>query len=96
MRTTMRARLGFAVLTSIALAWPSASSAQSWSFPGLGNAEFAAIAAGGPAPRRDLTGAWDPGQAGIAGGDNYFNSRTVPLPDMMSSDISLPAACRAA
>jgi hypothetical protein len=56
---------------------PSAAMAQSWSFPGLTNPEFAAIAPGGPAPSRDLTGAWDPGQAGIAGGENYFSGRNM-------------------
>jgi hypothetical protein len=78
MRIMMRTGVNLAVMATIALALPSASSAQEWGFPGLGNAEFAAIPAGGPAPRRDLTGAWDPGQAGIACGDNYFNARTVP------------------
>jgi hypothetical protein len=57
---------------------PSRALAQSWSFPGLGNAEFAAVAPGGAAPARNLTGAWDPGQAGIAGGENYFTARNVP------------------
>ncbi len=66
------------VVGATALIGASAAAAQDWSFPGLGNAEFAAIPAGGPAPRRDLTGAWDPGQAGIAGGDNYFSGRSVP------------------
>ncbi len=56
---------------------PSSSSAQTWGFPGLNNPEFNAVTPGPAAPRRDLTGAWDPGQAGIAGGENYFTGRTV-------------------
>ena len=56
---------------------PPTAMAQTWSFPGLSNPAFAAIAPGGPAPPRDLTGAWDPGQAGIAGGENYFTGRAM-------------------
>ena len=70
----------FAIAAMIAAAvalCPSGALAQSWSFPGLGNAEFKAIQPGGPPPARDLTGAWDPGQAGIAGGENYFTGRTM-------------------
>ncbi len=75
----MRTHLTLATaVAAVALVCPPVSTAQTWSFPGLGNPEFAAIPAGGPAPRRDLTGAWDPGQAGIAGGENYFAGRNVP------------------
>jgi hypothetical protein len=74
----MRTRLTVAAVVAAAVAICSSRvMAQSWSFPGLGNAEFAAIAAGGPAPARDLTGAWDPGGAGIAGGENYFSGRNM-------------------
>ena len=45
----------------------SVSLAQTWNSPGLSAAEFKAQQAGGPAPRRDLTGIWDAGGAGIGG-----------------------------
>ena len=70
----------FAIAAMVAAAvtlCPSGATAQSWSFPGLANDEFKAIQPGGPPPRRDLTGAWDPGGAGIAGGDGYFNGRQM-------------------
>ena len=74
----MRTRLTVAAVVVAAVAiGPSRAMAQSWSFPGLTNPDFAAIAPGGPAPPRDLTGAWDPGQAGIAGGENYFTGRNM-------------------
>jgi hypothetical protein len=74
----MRTRLIVAALVVAAAAIGSSSAmAQSWSFPGLSNDAFAAVSPGGPAPSRDLTGAWDPGQAGIAGGENYFTGRTT-------------------
>jgi len=74
-----RTRLTVAVMlvTTLAICAPRAM-AQTWGFPGLGNAEFAAINAGAPAPPRNLTGEWDPGLAGIAGGDNYFTDRNTP------------------
>ena len=73
----MRTGLMASVVVATLAIGASDAMAQTWSFPGLGNAEFNAITAGGPPPRRDLTGAWDPGQAGIAGGENYFSGRTV-------------------
>jgi hypothetical protein len=66
------------ILAATVTLYPPHATAQSWSFPGLSNDAFAAITAGGAAPRRDLTGEWDPGAAGIAGGDNYFNGRNTP------------------
>ena len=47
----MRMRLTVAAMlvTTLAVCAPRAM-AQTWGFPGLGNAEFAAISAGGPAP----------------------------------------------
>ena len=74
MRTTI-----VAATTVLALAGmvPAHAAGQSWGYPGLSNEEFAKVS-GGAAPRRDLTGAWDPGQAGIAGGENYFTARNVP------------------
>src|SRR5688572_12421491 len=76
--TPMRIRFAVsAMVVAAVLIGPPRAMAQSWSFPGLGNPEFAAIAAGGPPPPRDLTGAWDPGQAGIAGGENYFSGRNM-------------------
>ena len=74
----MRTRLTVAATVAAAvMIFTSSAMAQSWSFPGLSNADFAAIPAGGPAPPRDLTGAWDPGGAGIAGGENYFSGRNM-------------------
>ena len=61
-----------AIVVAAVLILPSSGFAQTWSFPGISNEAFAAVPAGGPAPRRDLTGLWDPGQAGIAGGEGYF------------------------
>jgi len=74
MRTTV---IAATVVVALAMMVPTRASGQSWSFPGLSNEAFAAVS-GGPAPKRDLTGAWDPGQAGIAGGENYFSAREVP------------------
>jgi hypothetical protein len=75
----MRSRWTIAALVVAAAGMSQVGAmAQSWSFPGLGNEAFAAITAGGPAPPRNLTGAWDPGAAGIAGGDNYFSARNTP------------------
>ena len=74
----MRTRLTVAAMVVAAVAMcPPGAMAQSWSFPGLSNDAFAAIPPGGPAPPRDLTGAWDPGAAGIAGGDGYFSARNM-------------------
>jgi len=73
----MRTRVMATLIVAAVAACASEAGAQSWSFPGLANAEFNAITPGGPPPPRDLTGAWDPGQAGIAGGENYFSGRTV-------------------
>src|SRR5678815_5251886 len=71
-RVEVKTRLTVLMMMAAALAvCPSSSSAQTWGFPGLNNPEFNAVTPGAPAPRRDLTGAWDPGQAGIAGGENY-------------------------
>jgi len=76
MRTTI---LAAAAVMAISVMVPSYATGQSWGFPGLSNEEFAKVA-GGTAPKRDLTGAWDPGQAGIAGGENYFSGRdTAPF-----------------
>jgi hypothetical protein len=75
MRTTILAGITV-VLTMVSV--PYQAVAQSWGFAGLPNDEFAKVTGGGPAPARDLTGAWDPGQAGIAGGENYFSGRMVP------------------
>ncbi len=55
------------VVLSIAVLAPSAASAQIWNNAGLSNEEFKTQGPGGPAPRRDLTGVWDAGGAGIGG-----------------------------
>ena len=74
----MRTRLIAATtVLAVMVITPRFATGQSWGFAGLSNQEFAKIA-GGTAPTRDLTGAWDPGQAGIAGGENYFSARNVP------------------
>lgn len=74
----MCTRFAVAAMVVAAVAFcPSRATAQEWSFPGLGNAEFAKTPPGGPPPARNLTGAWDPGQAGIAGGENYFTGRSM-------------------
>ena len=67
-----------AMVVAAVVIYPSTAMPQTWGFPGLSNDAFAAISAGGPPPARDLTGAWDPGQAGIAGGENYFTGRNMP------------------
>ncbi len=48
------------------LAFSPAGSAQVWNSGGLSNAELKAPPTG-PAPKRDLTGTWDAGGAGIGG-----------------------------
>jgi len=45
---------------------PRISDAQTWNTPGL-TQEVLKAASSGPAPRRDLTGIWDAGGAGIGG-----------------------------
>jgi hypothetical protein len=57
-----------------ALAWPSAGLAQTWNYAGISTEEFKSMPPGGPAPRRDLTGTWDAGSAGI-GGSGQANAR---------------------
>jgi len=52
---------------AVLLACPSVGRAQTWNAPGLNAQEFNAIPPGGPAPRRDLTGIWEGGGAGIGG-----------------------------
>jgi hypothetical protein len=54
-------------IVAAVLVCPSAVAAQDWSFPGMSNEAFAALPPGGPAPRRDLSGIWDAGAAGIGG-----------------------------
>lgn len=59
-----------ALLTWVALSLlPAAAAAQApvWNSAGLSEAEFKEMAPGGPPPRRDLTGLWDAGTAGIGG-----------------------------
>lgn len=56
-----------AVLCAAFLASPSLAAAQIWNSAGLSAEEFKAQPPGGPAPRRDLTGVWDAGGAGIGG-----------------------------
>jgi len=60
------------VLTVIAgltvlLALPSATLGQVWNSPGLTAEEFKAMSSGGAAPRRDISGIWDAGAAGVNG-----------------------------
>ena len=54
---------GLAVLLTLS----SVGVAQTWNSPGLSPPEFKAMPPGGPAPRRDLTGIWDAGAAGVGG-----------------------------
>ncbi|MBI4887406.1 MAG: hypothetical protein HY824_09950 [Acidobacteria bacterium] len=49
------------------LACASSGAAQTWNSPGLSTPAFKAMPPGAPAPRRDLTGIWDAGTAGIGG-----------------------------
>lgn len=78
-----------AIVVAAVLILPSSGVAQTWSFPGISNEAFAAVPAGGPAPRRDLSGLWDPGAGGIAGGDRYFDENPMapftPLGEKMMS-----------
>ena len=54
------------VACAAVLAFSSAGSAQTWNYAGLSNEELKTPPSG-PAPRRDLTGTWDAGGAGIGG-----------------------------
>ena len=63
----MSHRFVVAVVASAALLTASGAVAQTWNAAGLSNEEFKTQAPGGPAPRRDLTGVWDAGGAGIGG-----------------------------
>jgi len=84
MRTTI---LAATIVLAAAVIVPPSATAQSWGFPGLSNEEFAKVS-GGTAPKRDLTGAWDPGQAGIAGGENYFAGRDAPMTPLGKEMVS--------
>jgi hypothetical protein len=56
------------VLSAAVLSSSSAGAqTQAWNYAGLSTEEFKTQPAGGPAPRRDLTGVWDAGGAGIGG-----------------------------
>jgi hypothetical protein len=79
-------RAAVAALLVLAAATPAA--AQAWNTPGLTTEEFKTQPAGGPAPRRDLTGIWDAGGAGIGGsgqGDEREKARApfTPLGEEM-------------
>ena len=52
---------------AILLSTPAAGRGQVWNSPGLTGAEFKSMPPGGPAPRRDLSGTWDAGAAGVNG-----------------------------
>ena len=54
-----------AVVTAVVSMLSSAALAQTWNSPGLPEEDIKAMPPGGPAPRRDLTGIWDAGFAGI-------------------------------
>jgi hypothetical protein len=56
-----------AALAAFATLSPWVVRAQIWNAPGLSTEEFKKQAPGGEAPRRDLTGFWDAGGAGIGG-----------------------------
>lgn len=53
------------VIAAVVSMLSSAAIAQTWNSPGLSEEELKAMPPGGPAPRRDLTGIWDAGFAGI-------------------------------
>lgn len=55
------------IAAAAVLTLSSVSLAQTWNSTGLSAVEFKAQAPGGPAPRRDLTGLWDAGGAGVGG-----------------------------
>ena len=57
--------------------YPSTAMPQTWA-SGTRQPRVRSNNRRGPPPPRDLTGAWDPGQAGIAGGENYFTGRNMP------------------
>ena len=54
-----------AVITTVVSVFSCAALAQTWNSPGLSEEAIKAMGPGGPAPRRDLTGIWDAGFAGI-------------------------------
>jgi hypothetical protein len=62
-----RAVVGLTASLVVVLALPSAGVAQAWNSPGLSPAQFKSMPPGGPAPRRDISGIWDAGAAGIGG-----------------------------
>ena len=59
----------FLITVSVTLlTWSAITVAQTWNSSGLAQSnEQPKTSAAGPAPRRDLTGIWDAGSAGIAG-----------------------------
>ena len=68
MRRTAEMSLRLLIIAAAAalLLQGSIHAQQAWNVPGATNAQLKALPAG-PAPRRDLTGTWDAGGAGIGG-----------------------------
>jgi hypothetical protein len=62
-RLLVTATVALATLASLSVA----AQKQTWSSPGLSAEQFKTMPPGAPAPRRDLTGVWDAGGAGIGG-----------------------------
>ncbi|MGH9253223.1 MAG: hypothetical protein ACRD3C_01495 [Vicinamibacterales bacterium] len=56
-----------ASVLAVLLAFSSVGRAQTWNSPGLSAQEFKAMPPGGQAPRRDLSGIWNAGGAGVGG-----------------------------
>jgi hypothetical protein len=62
-----RAVCAWAGALAVLVVSASSGLAQGWNAPGLSPAEFKSMPPGGPAPRRDISGTWDAGAAGIGG-----------------------------
>lgn len=61
-----RTLVGGAATLAVLLAMsPAGRAQQAWNFTGMTPAQFKSLPPGGPAPRRDLSGIWDGGPAGV-------------------------------
>ena len=76
----MSNRFVTSVVLSVSVLESSGAAAQTWNSAGLSAAEFKAQPPGGPAPRRDLTGVWDAGGAGIGGSGQAAQREAVRAP----------------
>src|SRR5262245_38921148 len=63
--TMPRRMFVYAIVLALLLAVPPEGRAQTWNSTGMTYEQFDSLPPGGPAPRRDISGIWDGGRAGV-------------------------------